>query len=204
MSGEWTGSEAGDEMKRIILLLLVLSTGFVVSSCSPVHLYLGYHGRVLEEGTDKPIEGAGVLAGYYMRDHFPPDSDSRYIGYYATLTDKEGKFRIPPKLSFNLVPLATFDWDVPITIYKRGYANFSGGFHMRAKRGRSDPPVGGWLPAETDLTFWFPKLESEAEIEEHDKVFTFLAGEILHDKSFPPPGTRKIQFLPPKETGEWK
>lgn len=194
-------------MKKILFLLLLVAGMQTFSGCALVHLYPTYRGTVLEEGTNKPIEGAGVLAGYDMKDHFPPEANTRYIGYQAALTDKEGKFKIPARLFFNLVPLAFFDSDVSLTIYKRGYGNFPGSFQVYglfpgvsratpAKQGRTEPLLSrDQFPSWTTVTIWLPKLETEAEIEEHDKVFSYDS-QIVLDKKFPPNGMKRNQFLP--------
>jgi len=186
-------------MKRPLSVLLLLLAVLPAAGCAVAHRYPAYRGKVLELGTDKPIEGAGVLAAYWLTVSMPPERNSRYVGYQAVLTDRNGKFEIPSKAFYDFKPLAWFSTNVAITIYKRGYANFSGGFHVnRSKHGKSAPElVGDQLPPGTEVTFWFPRLETEKEIREHDEYFSFTAGAILDEKSFPPPGTKKGQFLPP-------
>lgn len=186
-------------MRRWLFLGLTLAAAQIAFGCAVAHRYPAYRGRVLEMGTDKPIEGAGVLAVYRMNTYTMPESNTRYVGYQAVLTDNKGKFEIPSKTFFSFYPSASFDSRVRITIYKRGYANFSGGLHVsRPKHGRSDPElIGDQLPPWKEVTFWFPKLVTEEEIREYDESFSFTGDEILREKSFPPAGTSKGQFLPP-------
>ncbi len=192
-------------MKKILFLSIILVGVQTLSACAIVHRYPAYRGKVLELGTDKPVEGAGVLAVYRMTLFMPPSGGSRYLGYQAVLTDNNGGFKIPPKFFFPFQPLGSFDSDVSITIYKRGYGNFGASFYdYLPKHGVSEPNLGPghWVPSNTEVTFWFPRLETEEEIREHDGAFSPYTNDVLDKNGFPPPGTRKGQFLPPKYTGE--
>ncbi len=198
-------------MKKILPLLMVLCTAQMLAGCAIVHRYPTYRGTVLELGTDKPIEAAGVLAVYRERTYWPPEGNTRYVGYQAALTDGSGNFEIPSKFFFDFFPLALFDSWVRITIYKRGYGNFPGSFPFydpmpgmshrasTAKEGRVDPILElNRVPSRKKVTFWLPKLETAAEHAEHDQVFSGITTDVLEERSFPPPGTSKIQFLAPK------
>jgi hypothetical protein len=55
-------------MRRLKVLLILIASIQVISGCSPAHLYPSYRGRVLEKGTDKPLEGAGVVAVYWKQN----------------------------------------------------------------------------------------------------------------------------------------
>jgi len=197
-------------VKKVLLLLVVVSCALALAGCEIVHRYPAYRGTVLESGTDKPVEGAGVLAVYKQRTYWPPEGQTRYVGFQAVLTDKSGKFEIPAKFRFSLVPLTRYYSDVEVTIYKRGYGNFPGSFPTynpmpgmssgapTARGGKTDPILErDHLPGRKRVTFWFPKLETEEEIEEHDRVFSVYTSEVVNDKGFPPLGMNKHQFLPP-------
>lgn len=194
----------------VLLVLSMLSS----AGCAVAHRYPAYQGRVLELGTDKAIEGAGVLAVYRMNTYTMPESNTRYVGYQAVLTDNTGQFEVPSKTFFSFYPMAMFDSDARITIYKRGYGNFPASFPFfgsspgvsrgtPAKEGKTDPVLNkDQLSPGREVTFWLPKLETEEEIREHDRIFSPLTTDVLDEKDFPPPGTKKGQFLPPKYTGE--
>ncbi|MHB1040382.1 MAG: transthyretin-like family protein [Desulfobacteria bacterium] len=180
---------------------LFLAVAFVVaafsSGCALAHRYPAYRGKVLELGTDKPIEGAGVLAVYDMTVYYWIERNSEYVGYQAVLTDKEGKFTVPAKFFFAFRPLASFDNKVRITIYKKGYGNFPGSIGgeytvKRAKQGKTEPALerGDWIPPEKEVTIWLPKLETEAEIRDHDRLITIM----IPGDDLPPKGITREQF----------
>ena len=189
---------------RPIGFLLLLLSVLPVAGCAVAHQYPTYRGKVLELGTDKPIEGAGVLAVYRMTIFYWIERNSEYIGYQAVLTDKDGKFEVPAKFFSAFRPLASFDSDVTITIYKAGYGNFPGSFGTkRVNQGNTNPALmDDKLPPDNVVTFWLPKLETAEEIKEHDRIFSGSTTNVLDEKGFPPPGTKKGQFLPSKYTGE--
>jgi hypothetical protein len=207
-SGGSTGSERGTKMKKILFLLIVLAGVQTLSACAIVHRYPAYRGKVLELGTDKPIEGAGVLAVYEYKQVSITGGHDTFLGYQAVLTNTEGKFEIPTVWFTEFMPFSWFNDDVFITIFKKGYGNFPASFpgkyrRPRAKQGRTEPPLkSDWLPPRQEITFWLPKLETEEEIREHDRAFSPYTSVVLDKKGFPPPGTRKGQFLPSKYTGE--
>lgn len=185
----------------LIRLLCLAVAVAALSGCAPAHRYPAYRGRVLELGTDRPIEGAGVLAVYRMFLYTPIERFDRYLGYQAVLTDKEGRFAIPAVTRVNLNPLKTFDPRVRITIYKRGYGNFPGSVGGKyvvkmAKQGRTEPELerGQWVPPDAEVTFWLPKLETAEEIREHDLLFSVTSS--ILDDDYPPRGTTREQFEP--------
>jgi hypothetical protein len=193
-------------MRRSRNFLLFLLAALLSSGCAVAHRYPAYRGRVLELGTDRPIEGAGVLAVYSKELAVLQDRTSAYVGYQAVLTDNTGRFVVPTKMFTTFTPFSWFDKGPFLTIYKAGYGNFPGITNPnRPKHTTTDPPIGPRLPAEgidNVVTFRLPKLETEEEISEHDRNFSGLTTNVLDEKGFPPPGTRKGQFLPRKYTGE--
>jgi hypothetical protein len=185
---------------RAIAFLLLMLSVLPVAGCAVAHQYPAYRGKVLELGTDRPIEGAGVLAVYRMTIFYWIERNSEYLGYQAVLTDKDGKFEVPAKFFSAFRPLASFDSDVTITIYKAGYGNFPGSFgSKRVKQGKTDPAlVDDKLPPDNVVTFWLPKLETAEERKEHDNLYSVTSSILFEVKPFPPEGLRKDQFLPPK------
>ncbi len=169
-------------MRRFVILLIALSGIQILTGCAVSHRSPAHRGRVLELGTDKPIEGAGVLAVYQMTIYYWIERNSEYVGYQAVLTDKEGKFEIPAKYFSVFRSLASFDNNVQITIYKQGYGNFPGSFNERLmKHGKSAPNlVKDILPPEKEVILWLPKLTTEEERREHDRAFPpTLPGDVV-------------------------
>ncbi|MDF1536338.1 MAG: hypothetical protein P1S46_07535 [bacterium] len=187
-------------MKRLKILLVVIAAIQVISGCAPAHLYPSYLGRVLEKGTDKPIEGAGVVAVYWKQNWvgIAEGGSTDYRGFQAALTDEEGRFKIPAKLYLNFWPLSGFKPYPLISIYKEGYGNFGGGFsYYGGKTGISNPkiPRTGELPPNTEVIFWLPKLETREELGRHKRAASrWLDTTKDYNTKFPPPGTTKEQF----------
>lgn len=179
-------------MRRTTLFLVVAAV--LSSGCALVHRYPAYRGKVLEQGTEKPIAGAGVLAVYGKDYSYMIERIQAHLGYYAVLTDNTGRFEIPPKSFVSANPLSWYDEAPRITIYKAGYGNFPGSTNpRRPKHVTTDPPIGAWLPPETEVTFRLPKLTTEEERKEHDQL---LPRSNLNRPGveFPPPGTTKDQI----------
>ncbi len=180
-------------MKRLLLIPALLVLAHFLSACAVVHRYPAYRGKVLELGTDQPIEGAGVLAVYWMNTYTMPESNSRYVGYQAVLTDNAGRFEVPSKIFTDFYPMAMYDSNVGITIYKYGYGNFPGSTNpARPKHVTTDPPVGAYIPPmDKEIIFRLPKLETEDEISEHGKRYVPL---LPLDADYLPDGMMPEQF----------
>lgn len=175
-----------------------------LAACAPflagyaiTHRYPAYRGRVLELGTDKPIEGAGVLAVYRTWQAGIGETLNPYLDYQAVLTNAEGRFEIPAERFWTFRPLGRFDPNVAITIYKAGYGNFPGSIGKyrvkMAKQGKTDPelPRGFWFPPEKEVAIWLPKLETKEERRKHDLLVT---GTGIPDSDLPPEGMTLEQF----------
>ncbi len=180
-----------------MFLVITLAAAQFISGCAVAHRYPAYRGRVLELGTDRPIEGAGVLAVYAYRQFGVIAIHKAYLGYQAVLTNKDGKFEVPPVWFTELMPFSWFDNNVSITIYKKGYGNFPGSMGgkyvvKRAKQGKTEPDLGRGcrVPPAQEVTYWLPKLETEEEIREHDRLMTIT----IPGDDLPPKGMTREQF----------
>jgi hypothetical protein len=119
-------------MKTLImagLVALLLLT--VISGCCrpalhhPISLDGNYKGRVVEEQSREPIEGAVVTAVWYYVCPSVAGPKDHFYDAYETVTDEEGNFFIPGKgirLFINLDP-------VKVAIFKAGYAYFESGWY---------------------------------------------------------------------------
>ncbi len=160
---------------KIILSLcgLVLLNGCVLPSTYPT-----YKGRVLEMGTNKPIEGAGILAGYRSGGMIMFGiADGRAMVKQAILTDKDGRFEIHKSMTIKIIPLYMVNsYMTGITIFKNGYGNFPGSFTSSVeKRGKIDPSIkinfsNMEFPANLEVVFYLPKLETTKEMEDHNRL----------------------------------
>lgn len=104
------------------------SAGVILALCAPLWAWAGLsgdavQGRVLEQGTDKPIPGAIVLLRW--RGDLPGVADSKTVCFHVatTLTDEAGNFRIAAR---HVKPAA--DWqtriinkEFSVVAYKKGY-----------------------------------------------------------------------------------
>jgi hypothetical protein len=188
-------------MRRLKLLLILIASMQVISGCAPAHIYPAYRGRVLEKGTDKPIEGAGVVAVYWKEwwVGIAEGGGTESCGFKVDQTDSKGRFEIPSKLFLNFWPLSGYKSFPLISIYKEGYGNFPGSFEKHlGKYGISNPktPRTGELPHNTEVIFWLPKLETRKERIRHYQSYPrWLEGEDVMTKGkFPPKGYTREQL----------
>jgi hypothetical protein len=112
-------------MKILVLTSLIIASIVAVSEAG----WLIYHepefkGTILDIETKQPIEGAVVVVEYMKSTWWlSPHSTSSIMDVRETLTDKEGKFRIPSYTTF----MQPFSSQIPtlIIIFKPGYASIS-------------------------------------------------------------------------------
>lgn len=157
-------------LRRLVLSALAM---LVLGGCVPVHRYPAYRGRVLELGTDAPIERAGVIVSYRLERASIGGPVPYFVGYQWALTTKEGRFEIPAKTFFTGKPLARFYQRPEVTIYKRGYGSFPSGFNVAPDRqGTTEPRIGiKGMPGNTEVIFRMPKLKSREEAKFEDTPF---------------------------------
>ena len=101
-------------MKKAIVFLSVAA---VLSLAFPSY---AMEGQVLEEGTNKPIEGALVVAIWKGSQVRPAHSSTVCYHVETTTTDAQGKYRIQD-FSGNLNPFIADRQSSIGSIYKRGY-----------------------------------------------------------------------------------
>jgi hypothetical protein len=78
-----------------------------------------FKGKVIDAETKEPIEGAVIVAHYYIRVLVPTGSHSVLTDVREALTDKNGEFSIPSLTRF-IHPLATGDKTF-FLVWKPGY-----------------------------------------------------------------------------------
>ncbi len=93
---------------RFVLLILVIMFN---TGCSH---YSGISGKVVDNATGKPIEGAVVVAQWTKARGWLGEQQSELHKIIETLTDKEGKFSLSGAAGFALEP-------PEMIIYKEGY-----------------------------------------------------------------------------------
>lgn len=108
-------------IRKAALSLLALSLLLLQTGC----VWMVYHkpafeGQVLDEETKEPIEGAVVVAEYKKETFgWPVGSTTSIINIRETLTDKQGRFRIPSYTT--LIQPLSWSQRTFFTIYKPGY-----------------------------------------------------------------------------------
>ncbi len=112
---------------KAIRLLIAVTILLVSSSCAIYHHYGPYYGKVVDAETNKPLEGAVVLADYITWLHASPGGPGAYfLDAQETVTDKNGEFRIPSLNAFAFRPLSRFEPNPYFTIFKPRYECYRG------------------------------------------------------------------------------
>lgn len=102
----------------MILFILALSYGFG----SPVHYSDDIHFSVIDESSGKPLEGAAVLAIWWLR--FGPSGNPQALSLYVTdgVSDAAGKVRLRGMNPRLRPPLYYFQASDPqLLVYRPGY-----------------------------------------------------------------------------------
>ncbi len=133
------------------LVLNFLGCSYVVRW--PYYYLAPFKGKVIDTDTKEPIEGAVVLAVYYVTTTSIAGGSDYILDGQETLTDDNGEFRMPTKrVWFHKVS----GWPQgKLVIFKPGYGRLSSG---RAKA------VGvnkTWPPPKKYIVYELPKLSME-------------------------------------------
>lgn len=108
-------------MSRSILYILFLHL-LMLSGCAPAMYDASFKGKVIDDDTKEPIEGAVALGLWYTWMLTPAGEVDEYYDAFETVTNKEGEFYIPgkgPRVASNLKPLK-------VIIFKAGYRSSAG------------------------------------------------------------------------------
>lgn len=112
-------------MKTFFKLMISIT---LISLASPAFAggWLIYHdspykGKVVDEETNQPIEGAAVVAVWYIQRYGGGAGPiAKLLEAKEAVTDKNGEFNIPSMTGFHWWPFATLD-EPNLTVYKPGY-----------------------------------------------------------------------------------
>jgi hypothetical protein len=94
----------------------------VLSGCAPAMIDKSFKGKVINEKTKEPVEGAVALAIWTTWMMTPAGEVDQYYDSYETVTDQNGDFTIQgkgPRVATNLNPMQ-------VTVFKAGYMASSG------------------------------------------------------------------------------
>ena len=120
--------------KKIHLLILFICLSLQTGCLYAVRYDGPYHGKVVDEQTSEPIEGAVVL-GWWMVHHFCVGGGfGTYHDATEVVTDRNGEFTIPGqglRILSNLKPM-------DFLIYKAGYTYFQSSWMSLKVEDRKD------------------------------------------------------------------
>lgn len=100
-----------------LILAFLVATG----PCTITHRFGPYHGRVIEEATGEPIEGALVLMAFFTEMYTPGGFTTHFVEALETTTDARGEFRIPAFRAWAFRVPHKWDDISRSTIFKPGY-----------------------------------------------------------------------------------
>ena len=126
------------------LVLVVLAA---IGPCTITHKFGPYHGRVIEEASGEPIEGALVLMVFFTEMYTPGGFTTHFVEALESTTDVNGEFSIPAFRAWAFRLPHKWDDLTPITIFKPGY----GAYPMR------------FIPQDEHVTISLPKLRTREE-----------------------------------------
>lgn len=120
-----------ENRKLLMKLLLIISTvgcfvfaAYVALSCAASS---SYNGRVIDQETKRPIEGAAVVAVWRQESGvLVPHPIESVFSVEETLTDSDGKFSFIERFSKPLNP-TVFINEPRFTIFKPGYRSYVDG-----------------------------------------------------------------------------
>ena len=121
-----------------IVVVSLISGGWIIYHDKP------YKGQVVDAETGEPIEGAMVVMAWYVEQYGGVGGAiDDYLNAKETLTDKEGRYRIPHMFAFHYWPLSIMR-RADMLVYKPGYTNFDkyaeryGAIKLRRARTREE------------------------------------------------------------------
>src|SRR6476469_9435877 len=87
-----------------LMLIVAAFLGSCAATEVPRDPQLFFSGRILDEKTMKPIEGAYVIAGYYVALRGPLVSTTQCVKTLGMYTNSDGAYRFPIERLDNLSP----------------------------------------------------------------------------------------------------
>ena len=139
-----------------IILIICISIIILIILNKSKHYYLpSFEGTVIDTDTKKPIEGAVVLAVYHKTGHSIAGSNTYVVDVQETLTDTNGKFKIPPKTGQS--DKYSGKRGGKLIIFKPGYGT------LQHKRARAVGENRSWPPPNKYIVYEIPKLKTKQE-----------------------------------------
>ena len=126
-----------NKRKRIIVIMAILLAISTFNNRS-IYWFLywdgPYHGQVVDADTGEPIEGAAV-AGIWELEGFVLfiTSLTHFANAKETVTDTDGKFRLPLTFAFTFWPFSVLD-RINLLVFKPGYDSYPPVIRRQMKR----------------------------------------------------------------------
>jgi hypothetical protein len=104
-------------------ILIAVFVYFGLKGCGVFQFYAPYWGRVLDDETGRPIEGAGVIMHYKKGcAGLAGEGPGPFVGFQADFTDESGDFFLWPRFFIKLPqPICYFKWDPELYVLKERY-----------------------------------------------------------------------------------
>lgn len=129
------GRHIQNKRKRIIVIMAILLAISTFSNRS-IYWFLywdgPYHGQVVDADTGDPIEGAAV-AGIWNFEYIHIKSSIGFANAKETVTDTDGKFRLPLIFAFSPWPFTVID-RMDLVVFKPGYDSHPPVIRRKMKR----------------------------------------------------------------------
>jgi hypothetical protein len=153
---QWHQKYQGENNMQSLLTLLIVLFLFPISvECAITKEFGSYYGKVIDAETKEPIDGAAVLVVFYTESYGPAGAITHYADALETVTDTNGKFKIPEHRISLFRPLQGWKKHGYFTIFKPGYG------HYPDSEGVKPMFVpNATLPEDQDVTVELPRLRT--------------------------------------------
>jgi hypothetical protein len=133
-------------MRNRLLLANIILILFLQTGCLYAVRYDGeYHGKVVNEETREPIEGAVVLGTWAVYHFGVAGGYSTFYDARETVTDKNGEFTISGqglRILSNVGPMGVLIYKAGYTYYEAGWDNLKiSEFHNKQVKWEGEVPV---------------------------------------------------------------
>lgn len=145
-------------VKRLLITGLLLFIVSAVGPCTLTHKFGPYYGKVVDQVTSAPIDGAVIFIAFYTIFMTPAGNVYKFADAIEVVTDYKGEFYIEPYRAWMYRLLSFWEKNCGATVYKPGY----GVYPLNPKITQRYFPEFSIPPSEY-LTIRLPKLDTYDE-----------------------------------------
>jgi hypothetical protein len=142
----------------VLLFIALCSVGAIAT---PVRGEDVYHGRVVDEATDKPLVGAAVTVIWFRSPILGLESTRDFHSAQETVTDSEGKFSLMVSPGIDWNPFTYVRKEPQLVIYQPGYEPTWAGWRVRNKFNSATDFAEA---LKKGMTIKLPKLKTREEL----------------------------------------